>query len=507
MNLKRIELLSNEPLSEKLINKWFWLYFFWYLTAPLRYITRLIISNSPNISVADFWLMYSIISLITILYTYNDLWLTESLQFFLPRFILRKEYNNIKIITWICIFVELITWSIISLWLRFWSNWLSIHYFQDEAACTILKYFCFYFIWNNILQVIQSVFKALQKTFEFQLTEFIKVFSILLLTIFFFFNNGNIESYSLSRILGLWIAIIVAFFLYKKYRNSLMKWKFILNKHIIKEYLNYSYWTFIWFWLWNLFWQAILQIVLLTLWKESAWYYSNFLWLYSIWITILRPIRSLLYPLVSEYKEKSETQTIEKLITLFYNVFSIITLSLSTLLIVLWPEISTVLLWVKYQFSWILLSYSWIFLLFNILASFNIQILSWIWEIKKRVFITWIACLATIISAIIWIKIANIYWACVAFGIGHIIHRVLSFYHLKKEQFKFKLNLNFIIKNVSLLLILWIVIHSIKNNINRYEWNRWIAILRIVIFCLIFYSIIAIFNKKEINTIANTIKH
>jgi hypothetical protein len=67
-------LLSDETLSKKLIQRWFWLYFFWYLTAPLWYFVRLFISNSPEVSVADFWVMYSIVSLITFLYTYNDLW-------------------------------------------------------------------------------------------------------------------------------------------------------------------------------------------------------------------------------------------------------------------------------------------------------------------------------------------------------------------------------------------------------------------------------------------------
>ena len=498
MDTKKIELLPNEPITKKLINKWFWLYFFWYLAAPLWYITRLIISNSPDVSVADFWLMYSIISLVTLLYTYNDLWLTESLQYFLPKFLIRKEYNNIKTAIRLSLAAEIITWIIISTWLWFWSNWLSIHYFHDESASTILKYFCFYFIWTNILQILQSIFKAFQKTFEAQFTEFIKALSILILTIFFFFSAGNIESYSLARILWLWIAIIIALLLYKKYHSSLMKWIFCLKKFILKEYINYTLWAFIWIWIWWFFWQIILQLVLYYLWTENAWYYSNFLSLYSIGITILRPIRSLLYPLTSEYKGKWNTQAIEKLITIFYNYFSIITLSVVALFITLWPEIAKVLFWEKYLLSWILLSYWWIFLLFNLLASFNNQILTWLWKVKERVYIIWVACIITIIIAIIWIKLGGIYWACIAFWLSNLVNRILSFYLLKKEKYRFRMNQKFIIKNVVLFIILWLIIRLLKSCIIPLGWSRLIILLWLIMIVIIYYSIIWIVNKNDI---------
>ena len=142
---KNIDLLADETLSQKLIKKWFRLYFFSYLAVPFGYITRLLISNSPDVSVADFWVMYSIISLVTFLSTYNDLGLTESLRFFLPRFYLKKEYNNIKTTIRLSLWIQLFTSLIIASALWFWNEWLSIHYFKNEHAGIILKYFCVYF--------------------------------------------------------------------------------------------------------------------------------------------------------------------------------------------------------------------------------------------------------------------------------------------------------------------------------------------------------------------------
>ena len=78
------KILQDQPLWEKLIKKGFWLYFFSFLAAPAGYLIKLFVSNS--ISVADVWVLYSILSFVWLLNTYNDLWLTESLQYYLPRF-------------------------------------------------------------------------------------------------------------------------------------------------------------------------------------------------------------------------------------------------------------------------------------------------------------------------------------------------------------------------------------------------------------------------------------
>lgn len=499
MSEKNIELLKDEPLSQKLIKKWFWLYFFSYLSAPIWYIIRVIISNSPNVSVAEFWVLYGIISLITLLYTYNDLWLTESLQYFLPRFYFRKQFDNIKTTIYVSLFVQVITGVIIALWLWFGSDWLAINYFQSEIASKILKYFCLYFIGTNILQVIQTILLAFQKTFEYKLIEFVKVISIALFTIcFFFIDKWNIEFYSIARLWWIVVAIIIAFLLYKKYRSSIIKWKFRWDEKVLNKYVKYAMWALVGNGIWNLFAQIILQMVLYLLWVESAGYYSNFLSLYSIWVTILWPIRSLLYPLTSEYNENKNKQWIEKLISVFYNYFSVIALSFSVLLVVLGPEISVSLFWEKYLLSWILLSYAWIFLVFNLLASFNFQILAWLWKVKERVCVLWITCLITVIIAIIWIKIGDIYWASIAFGLGNVVYWILSFYLLKKDNYRFNIDWEFIVKNIILLLILWVIIYYIKNYMVCNEWNRLMIILGLVIIWIIYYCIIWFVNKSEI---------
>lgn len=492
---KNIELLADESLSEKLVKKWFWLYFFWYLAAPLWYLIRLIISNSPDVSVADFGVMYSIISLVTFLCTYNDLWLTESLRFFLPRFYLKKEYNNIKTTIRLSLWTQLLTSLIIAACLRFWNEWLSVHYFRNEHAWIILKYFCVYFTLTNILQVFQSIFISFQKTFENQLTYFIQLTTTFVFVLLCFFSwRGNIERYSIGRVLGFVVWIIAAYILYMKYRKTLMQWIFKIEKKVLSKYVKYALWAFIWSSIGTLFGQIIQQMVLYFLGAENAWYYSNFLSLFNIGSTLLGPIMWLIFPLVSELFEKNDKTKLWLLYSFFYNYFSIFILSLSTLFVVLWPEIAVALFGKQYSISGVLLSQTWIFLFFSLLSSFNYGVLSWMGKVKEKLYITWISCVLVIITAYILIKLYGIYWAWVAFWLGCIYTWWWSLLLLNKGKYSLNFNWKFIIRNIIILIIVWISIFLLKQYFIDIEWNRWYMIGRLVIIGLAFYSLIGLGN-------------
>lgn len=505
---KNIDLLADETLSEKLVKRGFRLYFFSYLAIPFGYLTRLLISNSPDVSVADFWVMYSIISLVTFLWTYNDLWLTESLRFFLPRFYLKKDYNNIKTTIRLSLWIQLLTSLIIASGLWLWNEWLSVHYFRNEHAGIILKYFCVYFSLMNVLQIFQSVFISFQKTFESQLTTFIQSATTFLFTVLCFFSwNWNIEWYSISWVLGFAMSIVVAYFLYRKYRKTLMQWVFKIEKNTLNIYVKYALWAFIGSSIGSLFGQIIQQMVLYFLWAENAWYYSNFLSLFSIGGTLVGPIMWLIFPLVSELFEKNDKTKLWLLYSFFYNYFSILTLSFSTLFIVLWPEISIALFGKQYTTAGILLSQTWIFLLFSLLSTFNYNVLAWVGIVKERVYITGIACVLTVIVTLIWIKSWGIYWAGIAFGLSNVFTWWLSLYLLKKEKYSLRFDWNFINRNILLFIILWLIIYFWKKYIIDIEGNRWYMIAKIVIVWLVFYWIVAVWNLGIVKKLRGEIRN
>ena len=109
-------LLQDQPLGHKLMKKWFWLYFFMLLTAPVWYIIKAIISNT--LSVEDVGLFYSVLWLILLLSNYNDLWLTEALQYYLPTYRIQKAYNKYKTILYITISIQVVVWTILAAYIN-----------------------------------------------------------------------------------------------------------------------------------------------------------------------------------------------------------------------------------------------------------------------------------------------------------------------------------------------------------------------------------------------------
>jgi len=151
-------------LSEKFLRKGFWLYLFSFIIAPIWYIIKIILSG--ELTVSEVGILYWIISLITLLYTFNDLWMTESLNYFVPKFITKKRYDKVKSILFYAFFMQIATSIIIAFSFYFWADYIANNYFKTDTAKETLKVFAFYFIWINIFGTIWGFFNAIQDTFN-----------------------------------------------------------------------------------------------------------------------------------------------------------------------------------------------------------------------------------------------------------------------------------------------------------------------------------------------------
>ena len=498
------KILQDQTLWEKLIKKWFWLYFFSFLAAPAGYIIKLFISNS--ISVADVWVLYSIISLIWILNTYNDLWLTESLQYFLPRFLIKKQYNYAKTAIYLSLAVQILTAIIIACVLWFIAPRLATHYFHTESAVVVLKYFCFYFLWINLYQTLQSVFISIQDTFSQQFPEFIKQWCIVWFTMLFFFTwKTSIQWYSLNWIIWLAIWIIVALILFhKKYSKELLQWKYEYDKQVWKEYILYALWSFFSMEAWVLFSNLIQQFIIIFLWAESAWYYTNFISLFNIITIFIWPIMWLIFPVISEIITKNDAWKLKILFSFFYTYLTIFLLLFICFLLPLWKELWYILLWSKFAFSWVLLSYWIVFSIFSTFSLFNFQVLAWMWKIKQRIKYLLFA-LVVSLSTLVSMKWFWIFWWILAFWIWYFTLRFLSFKELYLEN-KFSINRKLVINNFVICAVMWLIVRKFKDwffvfdDLERYR-NLWklilIAVCMLWVFCLV--------NLKQILALKNEI--
>lgn len=492
------DLLPDQSLSEKLVKKWFWLYLFAYLIAPAGYIIKVIISNS--VSVADVGILYSIIGFVGILNIYNDLWLTESLQYFLPRYRIKKQFNYIKTSIFLSVSVQFVTAVIIALLLWYGAPWLATNYFHSESAMVVIRYFCFFFLGINLFQSMQNIFSSFQDTFNSQLIEFIRMRSVVWFTAIYFFTGAHdITSYSMSWIFWLAIGVIIGWVVFLTvYKKRLFQGVLVWEKPMLKEYITYALRAFIGLNAGNLFGGIIQQLTIVMSWPEAAWYYANFMSLFGISAIVIWPIMSLIFPIVSELVSKNETGKLSLLFNFFYTYFLVLSLCLVVFFAVLGKEIALVIFWMKFLISGSLLTLGSIFIVFNILLVFNLFVLAGMWMLKERVKILFRSTLFTIIVTIVALPSLWVYGSLLGFGAGQVLLFILSFVKVQRK-IEFTVHSGFILKNIVLLAVIGLGLYLTKDNFIVFDDMLRLQNLRnLALLSLVFFVVFTIFNQDKV---------
>lgn len=501
------ELLPDQPLGEKLIRKGFWLYLFAYLIAPAWYLIRMIISNS--ISVEEVGVLYSIVGLISLLNVYNDLWLSESLLYFLPRYWIKKQYDYAKTAIVLWLGAQMITAFLIALLLWFGAPRLSAHYFHHPSAALILKYFCLYFLGINLFQTLQIIFSAFQDVVSQQLTEFIRTWAIVGFTFFFFITGqASIAHYSLNRVLGLAVGIIVALIIFwRKYPYLISKGKIVRDKVMLREYMRYAIWVFIGANVGTLLGNLGQQLIILILGAKMAWYYANYLSMLYMSNVLLGPILGLVFPLVSELITKWQKDRLWTLQNFFYTYFLLSSLMLSGLFTALGTEIAIVLFGTKFAFSGTLFVYSaWLMVFMNFIG-FNFSVLAWLGKIKERVKIIAITAGVTLMVDLILLYLIGIWWALAGLAIGLGVMFWLSYRLIHKHE-PIHVQWKIILKNIPIIIVLCVILWYVKggffvmDDLARY---RNLGVL--VVFGFAYLGVLGALNRRQVGLLVKEVKN
>jgi len=487
---------QHKTLSEKFLKKGFWLYLFSFIIAPIWYIIKIIITWT--VSIEEVWLLYWIISLITLLSSFNDFWMTESMNYFIPRYLKKNDYSKVKTIIAYAFLTQLATWIIISLFLFFWADYIAIHHFKSEQASNILKIFCLYFLWINIFQVFNSFFSVVQNTFYNKITEFLRMSFILIsVLIISYLDIWNINNIALAWMswLYFWIIFVIYFF-YNKYYKKYLSWvKYNFSIKFYKKILNYAIVVFIAAQAATILSQMDMQMITYFLWNKSSWYYTAYLSIISIPFMIIWPIFSLLFPLFSQLNAEKKYDKIKLVKQIMQKNFIAVALSFNILFFVFSEKIAYILFWWNYLDSWKILKYSILFLVFNFLLQINFNILAWIGKVKERLKIISIALVFNFILNLILINYIWVEWAALSTWIGWILIWILSEIKLWKKYIS-KFDYLFFIKNIIFLAILWSL--SYLYIIPLLDWlSRWISFWFLFVIWIVWFILFWIINYKE----------
>lgn len=503
-----MNLLKEETLAKKLITKWSLVYIFSFLIAPSGYFIRVLASNT--LSVEEIWIFYSILGLIGILAAYNDLGLTEALQYFLPKYWIEKKYDHYKTI-WVLTFImQLLSWIIIWGWLWLGADWLAQHYFHASYATDILKLFSLYFLIINFFQAFWSVYTAFQDVLYEKIIEITRMYSVLGFTVVFWLTQSldvTKLSYAWLGWLGLGLLLSLSLFIFK-YLKTFKLGKIVLDRWLLKKQCSYAFRVFLGMNAGILLWQVDQQMIVVLLWPESAWYYANYLSLFNLYGIFIFPFTALLFPIATELISKKQKEKITLLLSILYKYFTVFWLFIGGILVALWPVIAWVLYGPNFIYSWTLISYAGIFVVLNIIIVINFGILAGMGKVRERVKIIAIALAINIVGNLI--LMLGFGWGLIGAIIATVLWwltMVILTTQLVRKEYVFTMDWMFIIRNSIIVLLLsgWL-------RYAQYLFDRWQDISRFVrvgyLMILVgsYACVLLLFNYKSIVMLWKEIK-
>ncbi len=419
--------MSNHSYFSSLLKKNLWIYFFSFLIAPAGYIVKIVMTGT--LSQEDYGIFVAVISFVMILGAYNDFGMADSLNFFLPEHIQKKDKAKITQTLSIALVTQILSSSVLAVLLYFLSDFLAHHYFKAPSSGVILHIFIIFFFADNIFRSINVFFQSLQDTKLQKLTDFLRNFFQLVMIIWVaFFGWATIVNYAwaYNGSVILWV-LISLIFLYAKYHTyfTLHGWHF--GRSDFYRIFKYAIFVMLSANVATLLGQIDTQLIVLMLGTTEAGIYNIYLSIMRIPFLLLFPGVYFLFPVFSDLLKQGDTEKVKTIYTFCYELFSIIALMTMSFFILFWDILTMVLFWPGYELSGKILVYSSPFLIFNFLLQIDFQILNSSGRPRTKMLILLYAVGVNLITNYIFLKLWGIAWSAIASGIGWIFIWTLSF--------------------------------------------------------------------------------
>ena len=377
--------IHNESLVEKFIKRGAWLYLFSFLIGPLGYGIKIAISY--NLSVSEVGLLYGILSFIGLISSFNDLGMIESLNYFIPKLLAKNEYEKAKSFIVYAGVVMLATSLALMSGLHFSAPWLATHYFHVPEATGIIQIFAVFLFLTNVLHFNVTIFSIYQNTKHQKWTEFFRLIVTLGFALWLTLHStGNISAYAWAWNYGVFAATIMSLWnVWRLHLGSLHRdYSMRMNRAHIKELLEYSLWSLLALNIGIVLSQLDMQLLVFLKGTEDAGYYSNYLSLIGIPFVFTSPLVGFIFPVVSAYAGKGDTEKLTRIKTAFTRIFTVIGFVGMLMFFLYGQSLGAFLFGEKFRISGEILMYSTPFLIFNFLLQINFQILGGTGRVKER---------------------------------------------------------------------------------------------------------------------------
>ena len=346
-------------------------YFFYMLILPLSFLIKVFYANT--LSTEEFGLIYSVIAFFTVVSLFTTAGVNNSLKYFIGKFIANDDRTSISKVFQYSLFIKIILIIIMSLVVYFLSEWLALYYFDSSIAGTVLVIFLLYFIFLKLYDTLKTIFVSYRLNKYYQSAKFLELFSVLFLSVIFFFllDNQHVFYYALAWGVGTFVSFLVfSFLIFFKFPYLLVIQGFDFD--LFKRFISYSV---------SLFAVGISEkivsktdIFMITyfLSLSSVAVYTNVISLVVTAAGTIAAISKVVIPVFSQYQEEGNKKGMSLIVTTLYKQVLFFLFPL-TLVFMLFPElILTSIFGDDYSVGAFALTILSIFLMVRILSKFNV---------------------------------------------------------------------------------------------------------------------------------------
>ena len=146
----------------------------------ISYLLRLLLAE--NLSISEFGLVYAIIVLFAFFSIFQHLGLNSALTKYIAEFKVENNFKKIKSAIGMVVIIQLLSSFIIALMFFLLSDYLAINYFKIAGAALYIKIYSVVLFISPLLISARSIFQGFQNIKYFSLTDFLKMFLVLILT-------------------------------------------------------------------------------------------------------------------------------------------------------------------------------------------------------------------------------------------------------------------------------------------------------------------------------------
>ena len=443
--------------------EFFYVYFFSYLAAPLAYFIKIILAK--NLSVEQFGILFAIIGFFGLISIFNDLGMSETLNYFGVKFFEKDDFYSLKISFYYSIIMQTLTSIFITIILFLFGQNLLKNFF-GVLNFNIFFFFFLYFIFLNLTKPIKIIFNVSKKySYNNVFTFFEKLLTLIFILIFVFLNL-DFKYIGLIFFLPIFIlSLIYLHIIFSKDFCNFKKYKFKFDLKLYKKLLRYAFYVFLGSGATLLL--GRIDVLFITYFLEIKYvgFYEIALLLAFIISILLTPIVSYLTPLTKSFIEEGKKKSLSILLSNIYKIFFILGLPLCIVFTQFPNEIILFLFGQKFIESSTPLVILSIGVFFCMFFQINFPTLAGLGKVKQRNFILYAAGILNIVLNYFLIQIWGIIGVCISTTIVFIFLSVVSYLLNLKYGIYIKIELLKILKIIFSNIIFFMIVYYLKLNI------------------------------------------